>query len=143
MSEVDQILEEAERLGLKLTVKGDRIAIRPDKLCTPAMLERIRQNKAAVHGRLRALVRKPPGTSPGSEAAAAIIPAVEQHAPTRVAFLPKDEEAWLPIARQILSKEFRLKDQSTMESFLIGLRGIKHPECERAVKKLRRFTVKT
>ena len=51
--------------------------------------------------------------------------------------LPKDEAAWLPVARQVLAGEFDGADRSTLESLIIGLRGIAHPLCRQAFLRLK------
>jgi hypothetical protein len=51
--------------------------------------------------------------------------------------LPRDQAAWLPIARQVLAGEFDDADGSTLLSLTIGLRGITHPVCRHALERLR------
>jgi hypothetical protein len=53
------------------------------------------------------------------------------------ASLPPDQAAWLPVARQVLAGEFDGCDRSTRESLTIGLRSIQHPDCRRALDRLR------
>ena len=52
------------------------------------------------------------------------------------AILPSDQAAWLPVARQILAGEFEGCDRSTVQSLVIGLRSIQHPDCQRALERL-------
>ena len=51
-------------------------------------------------------------------------------------WLPPDQTAWLPVARQILDGEFDGCDRSTRESLSIGLRAVAHPLCRRALERL-------
>jgi hypothetical protein len=51
---------------------------------------------------------------------------------------PPDQGAWLPIARQVLAGEFNGADRSTVESLIIGLRWIEHPDAQAAVAQLKR-----
>jgi len=53
-----------------------------------------------------------------------------------VNILPPDQAAWLPVARDVIAGKYRKCDSSTRESLTIGMRGIDHPDCRAAVKKL-------
>ena len=50
--------------------------------------------------------------------------------------LPPDQAAWLPVARQVLDGEFDGADSSTRDSVTIGLRSIRHPNCQAALIRL-------
>ena len=109
MSDLNTILNDARKLGLRLQVEGERIAIAPARLCPPEMLAIIREHKTEIMFLLEA----------------------------RAHNLPADCAPWLHVARQILEGEFDGADRSTVESLTIGLRGIKHPLCEKALSSLR------
>jgi len=109
MSDVHSILMRAQRIGLRLCVEGERIAIAPARLCPPELLDRIREYKPEIMSLLEA----------------------------RDYHLPPDCAPWLHVAKQILTGEFDGCDRSTRESLNIGLRSIAHPLCQRAVEKLR------
>ncbi len=56
----------------------------------------------------------------------------------RTSVLPADCLPWLHVARQVLAGEFDAADGSTSESLAIGLRGITHPLCRKALERLRK-----
>jgi hypothetical protein len=56
----------------------------------------------------------------------------------RAARLRSDEMPWLHVARQVLAGEFDGADCSTVESLIIGLRGIDHLTCQRALNNLKK-----
>ena len=69
--------------------------------------------------------------------------AIQTHKPellalleAKAAHLTPDCAPWLHVARQILAGEFEGADGSTTESLRIGLRNIKHPDCQRAIERL-------
>jgi hypothetical protein len=105
MSDVQAILTRAQRLGLCLQVEGERIAIAPAWLCPPELLATIREHKPEVMSLLEA----------------------------QTYHLPPDCVPWLYVARQILAGEFDGADNSTVQSLTIGLRGIQHPLCQKAL----------
>jgi hypothetical protein len=109
MSDAHSILTRAQRIGLRLCVEGERIAITPARLCPPELLDRIREYKPEIMSFLEA----------------------------RGYHLPADCAPWLHVAKQVLADEFHDCDRSTRESLNIGLRSIAHPLCQRAIEKLR------
>ncbi len=56
--------------------------------------------------------------------------------PEGAACLPPDCVPWIYIAHEILSGEFEGADRSTVKSLTIGLRGIQHPLCQKALARL-------
>lgn len=109
MSDAQTIVDRACRLGLRLQLEGDRIAIFPARQCPPDLLTEVRQHKPAVVALLEA----------------------------RSANLPPDCAPWLHVARQVLAGEFDGADRSTVESLVIGLRSAIYPLCHRALERLR------
>ena len=105
--EVSSIIDEARRLGLHLSVVGDKISIKPADKCPPDFVQRLKANKAVLLDHLRA------------------------------SGLAYDEVPWGHIARQILSGEFDGCTDSMRTSLEIGLRNIRHPRCQQALKRLR------
>lgn len=110
MSEVSSILARARALGVRLEVRGDRIAIRPARLCHAKLVADIREHKAALLDEL------------GAEAVG----------------LPADQKPWLGIARRVLEGEFDRGMRSLLKSLVIGLRGIAYPRRQEATDRLRR-----
>jgi len=51
--------------------------------------------------------------------------------------LSADQEPWVGVAERVLAHEFEHADDSTIESVTIGLRGIPHPICQKALARLR------
>lgn len=111
MSDPADILNRARAAGVHLRREGDRIAIRPARLCPAELVEAIRQHKAALL----------------------------DHLENAVTHLPADCAPWLHVARQVLGGEFDGGDRSTLESVLIGVRGIAHPNCRDAKARLERM----
>lgn len=109
MSDVQAILTRARKLGLRLVVEGERIAISPARHCPPDLLTEFREHKPAV----MALLTE--GQTAG---------------------LASDCIPWLHVARQILAGEFEGCDDSTRASLVIGLRNIRHPLCVQALARL-------
>ena len=109
MSEAQTILARARNLGLTLCVEGERIAITPARLCPADLLAEFRRHKPAVMALLEA----------------------------RSVNLTPDCAPWLHIARQVLCGEFDGATRSTVESLVIGLRGISYPVCQQALTRLR------
>ena len=110
MCDAQAILTRARNLGLTLCVEGERIAIAPARLCPPDLLAEFREHKPAVMALLEA----------------------------KSVNLTSDCAPWLHIARQVLCGEFDGGSRSTVESLVIGLRGIAHPSCQQAVARLRK-----
>jgi len=52
-------------------------------------------------------------------------------------YLSADQTPWLGVAERVLAHEFEHADDSTVESLTIGLRGIRHPICQKALARLR------
>lgn len=104
-----ELYRQAQSLGLRLETDGCDLLVRPSSKCPPAFADVLRHNKRELLDLLEA----------------------------KAASLPPDQAAWLPVARQILAGEFEGADRSTVESLTIGLRGIRHPVCDRALEWLR------
>ena len=60
-----------------------------------------------------------------------------QARPDQAVSLPPDQAPWLHVARQVLAGEFDEADKSTIQSLVIGLRSIQHPDCRRATDRLK------
>jgi hypothetical protein len=103
-----ELCRQAAALGLRLEPAGDRLAVTPGRLCPPDFADKLRQHKAELLALLEANVHN----------------------------LPPDCVPWLHIARQVLAGEFHGADKSTVESLIIGLRGIRHPVCQQALARL-------
>ncbi len=110
MCDAPAILARARALGLKLAVRGERIAIRPARLCPPELVEEIRAHKPALLDELVA----------------------------ETARLTPDQKPWLRIAQRVLEGEFDKGTRSLLKSLVIGLRGVAHPRCHEATDRLRR-----
>lgn len=108
MSDATAIIERARRLGLRLQLEGERIAVAPARLCPPGFLATLREHKPAVMALLEA----------------------------KATNLPPDYAPLLHVARQILAGEFDGADNSTVESLAIDLRSIGHPLCQEALSRL-------
>ncbi len=100
---------EAQKRGLRLEPRGDRLAVIPANRVAPAFADVLREHKRELLNWLE----------------------------TKDAQLPPDCVPWLHVARQILAGEFDGADRSTVESLTIGLRGIRHRLCQRALAHLR------
>jgi hypothetical protein len=57
--------------------------------------------------------------------------------PARTVRLSAHQLPWLGVAERVLAHEFERADDSTIESVTIGLRGIPHPICQKALARLR------
>ena len=110
MSNPREILKRAHALGLKLTVEGDRIAIRPARMVPQELAVDIRAHKPELLGLLEA----------------------DQYD------LSPDCAPWVHVARQVLAGEFDDGERSLIESVLIGVRSIRVPCCQQARARLER-----
>lgn len=108
MSDVTAIIREVWNYGARLEVAGDRLAIYGADRLPPALVEQLRKSKRELLAYLEA----------------------------RKSGLAPDEVPWVHVARQVLAGEFDTGSRSLLESLLIGLRGIQHPDCQRARLKL-------
>jgi len=131
-SNAGQVLEDARRLGLEVTIDGADIKIRPKHLCKQPLRERFRRHKSEIINLLERGSNLTKDVTLGGLSRES--PGGDQ--PARVFFLPPDEQAWLPIAEQVIAGEFTDANSSTLASLLIGLRGINHPTCRGAVQLL-------
>ena len=104
-----EVYEKALSLGLTLEPNGDRLLVYGDR-CPPDFADVLREHKRELLDWLE----------------------------TRTVNLTPDYVPWLHVARQILAGEFDGGDSSTRESLTIGLRGIGHPLCRRALERLKR-----
>ena len=104
-----ELYKEATKRGLRLEPRGDKLAVIPAQRCPPDFADVLRQHKGELLSWLE----------------------------SKSANLPSDCASWLHIARQILAGEFDGADRSTVESLIIGLRGIGHPVCWQALARLR------
>jgi hypothetical protein len=107
-----ELLYEAVRRGLRLELRGDKLAVIPGDRVPPEFADVLRQHKRELLDLLEA----------------------------RAAGLTPDCAPWLHVAKQILDGEFDGADGSTRESITIGLRPIRHPLCERALARLKPAT---
>jgi len=94
--------------GGRLEPAGDKLRVLLPADCAPELRDAIRQHKGELLGLLDA----------------------------RAANLPPDCVPWLYIARQVLEGEFAGADNSTVESLIIGLRGIRLPVCQQALARI-------
>ncbi len=108
MTTPHDIYLEATQRGLRLEPAGDKLAVIPKGKCPPDFADVLRLHKRELLDWLE----------------------------TKNAHLPSDCVPWLHVARQILSGEFVGCDDSTRASLTIGLRGIPHPLCCRALERL-------
>jgi len=100
---------EAKQRGLRLEIRGDKLAVIPATSCPPDFATLLRKHKRELLDWLEA----------------------------RNAGLDSDELPWLHIAKQILAGEFEgLLDRSVRKSLEIGLRSISHPLSQRALQQL-------
>lgn len=95
--------------GLRLEQRGDKLLVTPARLCPSEFAEVLRRHKRGLLDLLEA----------------------------KSANLAPDCAPWLHVARQVLAGEFDGADRWTLESLAIGLRGIQHPQCEKALARLR------
>jgi hypothetical protein len=49
----------------------------------------------------------------------------------------KKFESWVAIARRVIRGDYNKSDSSTIMSITIGIRGCKHPDCQRALAVLK------
>jgi hypothetical protein len=103
-----EICKEAARRGLRLELRGDKLAIIPANRLQPEFAEQLRQHK---HEILALLAMHNDGFSP-------------------------DCAPWIHVAAQVLAGEFDGADRSTSQSLAIGLRQVSHPLCRRALMRL-------
>jgi hypothetical protein len=102
------LVGEAPVWGIHLERSGDKLVIYPASKCPREFKELLRAHKAEI---LDLLEAKADGLAP-------------------------DCAPWLHISRQIIHGEFDGADSSTRASLTIGLRGIAHPICRDALKRL-------
>ena len=91
-----------------MTVQGDKIRVVLPRSCPSELKAAIRANKADILAVLEA----------------------------KTANLPAECGPWIHVAKQIVDGEFEGADGSTIESLMIGLRGVKHPNSYRALDRL-------
>ena len=103
-----QIYRQAAALGLRLESRGNNLAVIPGRLCPADFAAELRQHKAELLALLQ----------------------------TKAHNLPDDCAPWLHVAKEVLAGEFDGADKSTVESLTIGLRGIRHPDCRKALARL-------
>lgn len=103
-----EIYLEALKRGLRLKAFGDALGVAPPRACPPDFAEKLRRNKREILDFLEA----------------------------RATGLTADCVPWLHVARQIQAGEFDEADRSTVESLIIGVRGIRHPLCQQALARL-------
>lgn len=130
---------EAARLGLRLEPRGDMLEVIPKGKCPPDFRAVLLAHKAELLAWLAApeetlAVGKYPAGS--FDAAVKTLPKAEQVHHDPVPRKTAEEAAWVHIAKQILAGEFQGADSSTRKSLSIGLRSIKHPDCQRALERL-------
>lgn len=103
-----ELCHEAARRGLRLEPRGDKLAVIPADRVPPDFANLLREHKRELLDWLQACGAR----------------------------LRPDELPWLSVARQVLDGEFDGCDASMRESLTIGLRSIRHAQCERAMKRL-------
>jgi hypothetical protein len=104
-----EIYDEALRRGLRLEMRGNKLAVIPAKGCQPEFADLLRAHKSELLSWLD-------GRNSG---------------------LSEDCLPWLHIARQVMAGEFEgLKDKSVAKSLKIGLQNIHHPLCQQALQRL-------
>jgi hypothetical protein len=104
-----EIIRAVTQVGGRLEPAGDKLRVLLPVDCSPALKDIIRQHKGELLDLLEA----------------------------NSANLAPDCVPWLHVAKQVLAGEFVGCDGSTRESLVIGLRGILHPLCKRALEQLR------
>lgn len=110
MNQTLELYQRAVSLGLRLEPRGgDKLAVIPANRCPPDFADTLRQHKREI---LSFLEGQATGLAP-------------------------DCAPWLYVAKQVLAGEFVGCDSSTCESLTIGLHGIAHPLCRRALEHLR------
>ncbi len=103
-----ELCRQAQSLGLRLEPAGDKLAVFPKGKCPPGFADVLRAHKPQLLSWLEG----------------------------RTAGLPPDQAPWLHVARQVLAGEFEGADRSTVQSLVIGLRSIRHSDCQRALERL-------
>ena len=104
-----ELCHEAARRGLRLEPRGDKLAVIPANRCPPEFADTLRTHKGELLSWLEA----------------------------RTDGLSADCVPWLHVARQVLAGEFDGADRSTVESLIIGVRGIQHPLLQQALIRLK------
>jgi hypothetical protein len=104
-----ELIHEAERRGLRLEPRGDKLAVIPASRCPDDFAAVLLKHKAALLAYLHA----------------------------GAISLPADCLPWLHVAKQVLAGEFDGCDKSMRESLTIGLRGIHHPIAGKAMEYLK------
>lgn len=104
----EDVYRQSFNLGLTLEPNGDRLLVYGEN-CPPEFADVLRQHKGELLAFLEA----------------------------RDANLTPDCAPWLHIARQVLSGEWDGCDGSTADSLIIGLEGVPHPLCHRALDHFR------
>jgi len=103
------LINRAAEFGLRLELRGDKLAVIPANRCPPDFAEVLREHKGELLDWLEA----------------------------QTAGLASDCVPWLHVAKQVLAGEFDgLMDNSVRDSLEIGLRSIAHPVCRRALARL-------
>lgn len=102
------LLREAQKRGLHLEQRGDKLLVTPARLAPPELLDVLREHKQELLDLLE----------------------------SKTAHLTPDCAPWLHVARQILSGEFDGADRSMRASLAIGLRSIDHPACRAALARI-------
>jgi hypothetical protein len=102
------LVDEAPVWGIRLERNGGKLVISPASKCPPHLRELLREHKVEI---LDLLEAKADGLAP-------------------------DCAPWLHVAKQVINGEFVGADSSLRESLAIGLRGIAHPVCRDALKRL-------
>jgi hypothetical protein len=110
MTTPHEICRRAGALGLRLERRGEKLAVIPGSQCPPDLVADLRRHKTELLDYLEA----------------------------KAVSLPDDCAPWLHVAKQVLAGEWDDADKSTVESLTIGLRGISHPLCARALVRLPR-----
>ena len=101
-----ELIREVFAIGGRLEPLGDRLRMLLPMDCPPELKAAIRAHKPAIMALLA----------------------------TDAARLAREREAWTHVARQVLAGEFDGADGSTITSLAIGLRGVDHPDCRRALE---------
>ena len=104
-----QTVSEVNAIGGWITLAGDKLRTMLPRNCPSELKTAIRANKPEIMVLLEA----------------------------KAAHLTPDCAPWLHIARQVLAGEFDGSDRSMIASLCIGLRNIKHPDCQHAIERLR------
>ncbi|HEY3862040.1 MAG TPA: hypothetical protein VGO59_09145 [Verrucomicrobiae bacterium] len=103
-----EILLAVKQAGGRIEPAGDKLRVLLPVNCPPEIRADLRQHKRELLDLLEA----------------------------KAANLPPDCALWMHVANQVLAGEFLGADKSTVESLIIGLRGISNPLCQRALARL-------